>query len=203
MRDSFSLKKGNSNVSTVAIVSSLDGEGKSVTAYALARTLAVVKNVALLEVNFRNPTLGRLADHDRNLGKLSHCLNGKDSGVAWQMNGNGSLSTFVLDFSPDDPSIILTSKKFSDMLSTLSKKHDLVILDAPSCLAGETAAIVCSKVDAVLFVAAADSTSSRVIRRGLDKVSMVNRNILGVILSKVNLEKVKRNRSFYKESFEV
>ena len=93
---------------------------------------------------------------------------------------------------PPNPSELLGSRRFEEVLGGLLNEADIVLLDTPPIVAVSDAAILASKVDGVLLVVNAGKTKRDTARRAKALLAKVNANILGVVLNNAPL-----NRSMY------
>jgi len=138
--------------------------GKSFVSGNLAVVMAQAgANVLLVDGDLRRGTLHQYFGFRNRIGGLAEVLSGRSdwrsvirpvrrdqSGDTTEMVGLYMISTGVL---PPNPSELLMSNRFSTFLSEVAAAYDYVIIDAPPLLSVTDAAIIASKVSAVMLVA--------------------------------------------------
>ncbi|SCW59400.1 capsular exopolysaccharide family [Ruminococcaceae bacterium YRB3002] len=179
----FSVKRNDRNARVIGVTSSVHGEGKSLTTINLAYSLAESgQKVILVECDLRLPTLRKKIGLPKTTG-LSNLLAGLN-------NENATLHKDVLvkrldvvqagDI-PPNPSELLGSKQFGQIIDSLAENYDVVILDLPPV--GEVSdALVASKVtDGIIVVVRHDYTSSSDLDYTLRQLQLVNAKIIGFV----------------------
>lgn len=128
--DFFSLAAGTK---TVAISSTVSGEGKSFIAMNLGAVMALSeKRVILVDLDMRKAKIHLPFTTADNLKGVSTVLIGKDN---WS---DAMTATSIPNFDylpsgphPPNPSELLLHGKFADLLADLRKHYDVIILDTP------------------------------------------------------------------------
>jgi succinoglycan biosynthesis transport protein ExoP len=172
----------------IAITAARPAEGKTTVALALARAAAMAgERVALVDCDIREPGLGRLLKSDGNLG-LVDCLLGH--AALPDVIGRDTLTN--LDFIPAGASEIhslglLMSDAMAEVLQALRGEYDLVLLDAPPVFAMADARVLARLADATLLCLRWRSTPRAVIRDALDLLSDAQANLVGVVLTRVDV----------------
>jgi polysaccharide biosynthesis transport protein len=159
----------------IAITSAMPQEGKSTTVANLAVALARAgRNVALVDLDLRQSMLHRFFGISRIPGitdvalgraKLSEALvpipiTWMRRELAWSSNGQAStegvLHVLPAGVIPPNPGEFMAGEALGDVLKTLRKQFDLLLIDTPPVLAvGDTLA-VSSQVDAMFVVVRLD-----------------------------------------------
>ena len=142
------------NLKTVLITSSVDSEGKTLTAVNLSAALAVERGqkVLLIDANLRNPSVHKQLGFPSASG-LSQLLEGNSriDDVLLRTNLSG-LCVIQAGDSLENPVELLNTQKMLAVLSFAKKQFDWVILDSPSLLKHVEAELLSSFVDGVLLV---------------------------------------------------
>jgi capsular exopolysaccharide synthesis family protein len=84
---------------------------------------------------------------------------------------------------PPNPSELLSSKRFTDVLDMLTAEGALVVIDSPPLLPVTDAAVLAASVDVVVLVAAAEFTTRKQIKRALDLLRRVDAPLVGTVLN--------------------
>jgi len=177
----------------IAISSALPGEGKSTTATNLAISFAQGGNKTILvEADLRRPNLSKyLGVQKQNNQGLSNILTGTfkitPQSVKKNLGEDGveSLDILYAGKIPPNPSEILGSERFDQLLTCLRRNYEYVILDSPPLLPVADAAIIATKVDGVLLVVHAGKTKKSEFMGSRAAVESVSAKILGVVLNKI------------------
>ena len=119
---------------TILVTSAVPGEGKSVTAAQLARSMAEAgQSVILVDANLRRPVQNILFQSG-DTGGLTDVLSGQlplDEAIATS-NVEG-LSILNSGVSSQNPTVLLSQPRLAAVMEALRFKADVVIIDAPDC----------------------------------------------------------------------
>lgn len=131
LRTNLGFMALNENAKTTLITSNISGEGKSFISINLAISQTLTdKKVALLELDLRKPRLSNLLGVQRDPG-ISNYLVGKIpiEGIIKETKIN---NLFVVSAGaiPPNPSELILSKKFKEMMEELKNKFDYLIIDS-------------------------------------------------------------------------
>lgn len=171
-------------IRSIAITSAVPGEGKTTTAIELGRAIAESgKSVVLVETDIRKRGLSsRLA---------TTC----PAGMFDVMTGNARLEDavaetsdpgmFLLDVEPGipNPTDVIASESFKQLVSDLSARYDYVIFDTPPVATFVDAAIVASLVDAAILVVRMDFTKRQVLQDAYEQLRKSGANVIGTVAS--------------------
>jgi capsular exopolysaccharide synthesis family protein len=92
---------------------------------------------------------------------------------------------------PPNPSELLGSPQFTQMMSSFRKHFDWVIIDTPPVMAVTDACVLASTVSGVLFVVGAERADRHAARRALDQLETAGATVVGGVLSRVPLDRHK------------
>jgi capsular exopolysaccharide synthesis family protein len=175
---------------TIVITSTGPGEGKTSVASNLALALALTgQRVLLADLDLRKPRLHDVFDAAPEPG-FSDLLRGSaDAQQAIQPTSNPALWLLTAGAAVDNPAELLSSNRFRDLLETLSRHFDWVLIDTPPVMAVTDAAIVAHSASAVLFVVGADLTSRATAANALELLDGADATFVGAILNRVNLDR--------------
>jgi capsular exopolysaccharide synthesis family protein len=180
----------------VLIVSSANpGEGKTTTVANLAASLAQNgARVLAVDADLRRPTLHHQLGVAKTPG-LSDVVVGKCAPAqAAQTTRVAGLQAIPCGYIPPNPAELLGSESMRELLATLRKRYDWVLIDAPPILAMADAPILCPFADGMVLVVWAERSSRPALQRAMDQVARVGGKITGVVLNKVDLA---RNSYYY------
>lgn len=177
-------------VCTVAVTSSVAGEGKSEVAANLAAVLAATgRQVLLVDTDMRKPTQHRLWGLINSVG-LSNVIVGQDDAfLSHQVQVvNKNLSVLVAGVRPPNPLALIESDRMASLIKTFSQKYDYVIFDTPPLAGTADAAILGKMVDGVLLVVRPSVVNSVSAKAAKSLLERSKANVLGIVANAVNLK---------------
>lgn len=183
----------------IQVTSPLPGDGKSTLSANLAVTIANSgKRVLLLDADFRRPTLHKIFGCKANdqLG-LSDVVTGNTEPIDnCLLTPIENLYLMTCGKQPDNPSELLSSPEFGNLLELLRERFDFVILDTPPLLAVTDPSAVAAWVDGTILALRLRRGVRIASMRAKEMLNGVNARILGVVVN--NVEK---KSSFAKRSY--
>lgn len=176
------------DIRTIAVTSASPGEGKSTVIANLAVVLAGAgKRVVLIDCDLRRPTLHRFfgrAGLDSSVGVTSVIIGEAPLEVALQdVTGIQRLRLLPSGPIPPNPSELLSSKAFIQLLENLADEDTIVLIDAPPVLPVTDAVLISSIVDQMVFVVSAATSSRSKVRQAIDRLARVNARPGGVVIN--------------------
>jgi capsular exopolysaccharide synthesis family protein len=171
---------------TILVTSPSPGDGRSTFASNLAIVMAQTgRRVLLLDCDFRRPVQHRIFECRPGVG-LSSVLAGHESlDRAIQGTGIAGLDLLPAGPLPGNPSEILNSQSFNEVLEELSVRYEHVVVDSPPVMAvadSQVLAAMCSVTILVLRAGSSTRKASLHARRALQSVGAA---ILGVVVNDV------------------
>lgn len=171
---------------TLLVTSPAPGDGKTTLASNLAGAMAQAGNsVILLDCDFRKPTQHKVFEIDRKVGLSTVLAGNADIAEATQATAIDGLSVVACGPIPANPSEILNSQGFLDLLDTLSKRYDMVVIDSPPVLPVTDARILAASVDGVLLALRAEKTTRSAATTARDQLTSVGGRVLGIVVNDV------------------
>ncbi|MCM1122226.1 MAG: CpsD/CapB family tyrosine-protein kinase [Eubacterium sp.] len=184
-----------SDVKVIVLTSCTPNEGKSSITMELARSFAEAGNkVLLIDADMRKSVLvGRYKTGGVRLG-LSHCLVRKYGykDVACRTNVPG-LDMIFSGPVPPNPSELIGSDRFTELLETVRKNYDYIFIDTPPLGSVIDAAVAAKTSDGTILVVESNAVSYHFVQRVKDQLDKAGSRILGVVLNKVELN----SRGYY------
>ena len=171
----------------IVVTSSIPGEGKSFNSSNLAASLAESgKRTLLINCDLRKPSLQKIFDYNHETG-LVNVLVGEakfDEVVVHDLFENIPLDVLFCGPIPPNPSKLLISDAFVNLIKLARDKYDYVILDTPPNLAIADATIIGGCADGVLLVVRANFTNERLVQQAILNLKQAKLNIIGIILNR-------------------
>lgn len=184
----FSLAgEGKSRV--VVVTSSLQSEGKSLTAVNLALSFAETdKRVLLIDCDMRRPKLGRLLNLSAP-GGLSNLLLDPSLLEKSIVKQYSTIDIILAGDIPPNPSELLGSPRMEKLLEQMREKYDCIILDTPPINMVTDAVVLAPKSDGVLFVVRANQSERGAVAHAVEQLEYAQIKILGFVLNGIDMEK--------------
>lgn len=144
------IESGNNRV---MITGPSPGIGKSFISVNLAVTLAESgKKVVVVDADMRKGTIYRYFNLDKTIGLSNYLIGDVDYSSILNPSGVANLSVIGSGTFPPNPSELLMSKRFNELLDKLSEDYDLVLIDSPPIMAVTDAAIIGQRTGTNLIV---------------------------------------------------
>ncbi len=171
---------------SVAVTSTRAREGKSITALALARSLARAhRKVVLIDADLRSPSVHSMLGLENRGPGVSNFLAGSDDlDALLQAGPQDGLSVVTAGPHPPNAADLLTGPRLGELMGRLQELFDHVIVDSPPVIGLADAPLVAGAVDGVIYVVEARSTQAGVARRALQRLETAQANIVGIALTK-------------------
>lgn len=174
----------------IAVTSSFPGEGKSMTALCLARTIAALGHrVVLVDCDLRRSAVGKLLDitPDKCLDDiLEGRIQLKQALITDPVSSLNILPSRNVVRPPLD---ILGSTAMVDLIQNLRQSFDLVILDCPPVMPVSEVQILGRLADTTVFCVLWDKTPREAVSGALRQLRDVQVDIAGAVLTQVNMKK--------------
>jgi capsular exopolysaccharide synthesis family protein len=177
-------------IRSMVVTSASPEEGKSTTLANLAVTVAQAgKKVILVDCDLRRPSLHQIFGARSTLGFTDMMRDDTlMSKPPLQETPVANLSLLSSGTIPPNPSELLASRRMSEVIAALLQQADMVLFDAPPVIAVTDAAVLASKVDAVLLVVSAGRTKREHAKKAKALLDKVNARLIGTILNNVKGE---------------
>lgn len=182
---------------SILITSTNGSEGKTTLAINLAVALSQMDKTLLIEMDLRKPAVGRDLGIKADMG-LSDLLSGKtDANVFHQVDGAPNLNVITCGTIPPNPMELISSKRFSNLLSSLSERFTHIVIDSPPTLPVSDSCVLAKMVDATIVAVKAEETKISMAKETITRLQKVNAKITGVVLTQASPQKM----SYYGEHY--
>ena len=180
----LSTMRGTPN--SLAVTSTRPKEVKSVTALALAESLARAKrNVVLIDADLRAPSVHQYFEMTNDGPGVSNFLAGSDDIDAMlRPSGREGLTLITAGPHPPNAADLLTGPRLGELIRQLQERFDHVIVDTSPVIGLADAALVAAAVDGVVYVVESRTVQAGEARRALQRLETAQANILGIVLTK-------------------
>lgn len=178
----------NPNFKILSIMSALPSEGKSTVSANLAVAWAEeAKHVLLVDTDLRRPTVHRTFKVPNRYGLSTIITSSSNSVNINEMIDKTkieNLDVLTSGPTPPNPSELLGSERFTQLLDFLKERYDLIILDAPPVDTVTDGQIVAADADGVALVVPQGIATKDAVSRAVQLLRQAKANILGVIMNR-------------------
>ncbi|MFM0071042.1 polysaccharide biosynthesis tyrosine autokinase [Paraburkholderia sediminicola] len=181
----------------VAITSPAPSDGKSFLCANLAALIAESgKRVLLIDADLRRGRLAQYLGRSPN-GGLTELLTGQvDLEVAARATGVDGLHFIATGAYPPNPSEILTSLRFGEILARFEQQFDLVIVDTPPLLAVADAAVIAHIAGSTVLVMRSGAHTEGHVAEALKKLRRARARVVGGVMNAVPLKSHNRSGTY-------
>lgn len=184
-------------IKTILVTSPGPGEGKSTSVANLAITFAQMGARALLiDTDLRRPVLHGLFGFMRNEGLTNVLVGALPIQAAIRQTKIKNLYLLPSGTIPKNPSEFLASKTMQRLITKISVRFDVVLLDSPPVIAVTDSAVLASHLDGIILVIRSEKTDRDGLLRSVTLMKNVNAKILGVLVNGLDIHH--RYGSYYK-----
>ncbi|MFI5314435.1 MAG: GumC family protein [Myxococcota bacterium] len=187
LRTSILFAMRDLKLHSILVTSAIAGEGKTTTSINLASAFARMgRRVVLVDADLRRARVDRVLGIARSPG-LSEVLQGRArTDACVQRPESASFEVLTAGEAPENPSELLASNAFVQVMADLKSEYDLVVLDSPVLLAVPDALLLAADADGTLLVHKPGSVELRALRRMREDLQRAGARILGVVFNRVD-----------------
>ncbi|HEM4139095.1 TPA: tyrosine-protein kinase [Streptococcus suis] len=183
------IQLSGADIKVVGITSVQSNEGKSTTAASLA--LAYARSgykTVLVDADIRNSVVSGFFKPMTKITGLTDYLAGTtDLSQGLCDTDIPNLTAIESGKVSPNPTALLQSKNFENLLATLRRYYDCVIVDCPPLGLVIDAAIIAQKCDAMVLVAEAGNVKRSSLKKVKEQLDQTGTPFLGIILNKYDI----------------
>ncbi len=163
------LSKGD-DPKTVAITSTISGEGKTFIAINLGAIIAFLnKKVIILDLDMRRPRLSKIFNVPNDKGMSTMLINKHTIAECVQDTEIGNLKFITSGPIPPNPAELILSDRLKEVVEELKKEYDFIVFDTPPLGLVTDGLEVIKKADYPIYIFRADYSDNAFITN-LDKL---------------------------------
>jgi len=170
----------------IHITSPAPGDGKSTLVSNLAIAMAQAgQRTLVIDADFRKPVQHKIFEIDNGKG-VSSVLAGRDT-IEQAVRPGGVDGLDIMACGPEvpNPSELLNSDVFNEMLKKLTERYDRVIIDSPPVGPVADAQILAAFCDVTVLVLRAEKSTRRQAQHARDGLLSVGAQLLGAVVNDV------------------
>lgn len=188
LRTNIQSLSANKPIKTIAITSSIHGEGKTITAINLAISMAHdlnKKSILLVDADLRRARISKYLGIASQAGLADLISDGTNVDDALLNIGIDNLTLLPAGKVPHNPAELLGSIKLKNILNFLKSKYDYIIIDTPPIISVTDAGVLGAQTDGVIMVIQANRTQKGIVRHAEALIKQAQAKILGYILTNI------------------
>lgn len=179
----------NSEKKSFAITSPSPGSGKTTVTVNLGITFAQLgKKTVIIDADMRKPMIAKLFSIQSVKG-LSEYLSGENDDVELNPMVYPGLYAVTAGKIPHNPSELLSSGRFSELLNRLSEEFEYILVDTPPVGMVTDAAVISDSVSGMVVVIKQNHTYKDRFDKTIENLKKVDANIIGYVLNAVDENK--------------
>jgi len=171
---------------TICLTSCIPNEGKSVTSLNLAMSMAKAgKRVVHIDADMRKPRQYKDVSVKFNPGLSNYlsCMAELDEIISETNIDN--LQLILCGPKPPNPTELLGTSRFGELLGALRERYDYVIVDTPPLGSMIDAAIIAAVTDGTILLIEYNTIDYNKALKVKEQLEKANARILGVVLNKI------------------
>lgn len=188
LRAGLLFTRGRESAKVITITSALPGEGKTATAFALARVSSMLGSPTIvIDADIRRRILTHAGHLHPEAGLIEVLLGEAPLESAIVREEKTGLHILPLTSKNVGASDIFGRAEMRSLLGELRKKYDMVVIDTAPALPVAETRILATLVDSVVLLARWRKTSRDVVQAALTNLRQVDAPIAGIALTQVDL----------------
>ena len=191
LRTAIELSHKGGAPRSLSVTSTRQSEGKSTSAYAIARNFAKIgRSVVLIDSDLRKPSLHRLANISNNQGFSSLLARLTTIDAVVQQTETPNLSMIAAGPLPPNPAELLSGPRLPELIAELSQRFDTVVIDAPPVLGLADTILIGAITEATLFVIEANGAHHGHAKTAVRRLASSGVTLIGALLTKYDARKI-------------
>jgi len=182
----FSSDSAGGGARTILVTSPNRGDGKStVLANVGIATAQAGRRTLIVDTDFRRPCQHRIFELDDSTGLASMLAGEGEIDDAIQSTTVEGLDVLPCGLIPSNPSEMLNSETFRNIVADLSSRYDCVLFDSPPTGPVTDALILGALCDCALLVVRAEETTRRSAEHARESLLSVGAKLMGAVINAV------------------
>jgi capsular exopolysaccharide synthesis family protein len=185
----------DTDLNSLMITSTTQGEGKTVVTANLGVVMAEAgKDIIIVDADLHRPALHKMFGLGRTPGVMEVLFEGERLENAVHQTAVPNVSVLPAGKLPPNPSAIIKSSAFGELIKALKKQYDYVLFDtAPYGIISNTSSFM-NQVDGLVVVSRFNKTQQAVLKHMLQQLKQLETNVFGTVL---NGFKAKESSDYY------
>ncbi|MFG1230443.1 GumC family protein [Xanthobacter wiegelii] len=183
---------------TLVITSARPSEGKTTSANMLARMFSQIGlRVLIIDADLRNPSVHKVFDLENSAGLSNYLTGSAEADELMRSVDSPNITVMTSGPIPPNPAELLSSAHMLTLLTVLTARFDLIVIDSPPVMGLADALLLSSIAEGTLLICASGETPINLAKGAIKRISMVNSLVLGGILTKFNSKRAGYGYAYY------
>lgn len=201
LRTNLQFSGFDRKIKTIAVTSSISGEGKTTTVSNLAITFAQFgSKVLVVDTDLRKPRIHKMFGLDNQKGITTLLSQHEEIESSIYNIGIDNLDIVCCGPIPPNPSELLGSYAMKDLIEKFKEQYDVILFDSAPVDIVTDASILGAICDGVILVVKSGVVDMAAVTRAKERLINVNANILGVVLN--NITRKNQDNYYYCHYYE-
>ncbi len=188
LRTNLEFNRKNPEANCFSVVSGAAGEGKSTTLVNLAFVCAQAGyNTLINDAYMRRPRMHTFFSIDNHSGLSSYLASGVPLEEAVVQTPVSNLYLMPSGITPADSAGLLNSKRFTELLTDVKSRFDLVLIDSPPILGVSDASVLAAEVDSSIVVVQHRKLPRHMLLRVKQAIDQIGGHVVGVVMNQVDI----------------
>ena len=144
------------------------------------------KKVVILDLDTRKPRLHEVFKVEKSKGIVEYLSDDLKLETIIKKSENG-VDVITVGKDVTNPITLLESNKLKDLILELKNVYEYIVIDTPPLIACNDAAIISRLSDCVIYNVAINQGKKKEIKAGLEQLSDAGANIIGINITKANI----------------
>jgi polysaccharide biosynthesis transport protein len=190
LRTSISLLGKESDFRSFLFTSAIPSEGKTFVALNFALSLAQQGlETVIIDADLREPRVETAFLGKGESAGLTDLLSGQiELNDAVQATPHDNLIVLPAGRRAPDPAKLLSNKRFENIIESLLREFDRVVIDSPPVNAVSDALLVAASAHATCLVVRAGKTPKRAIRRAINQLHVAHASLAGFVFNRLPIQ---------------
>lgn len=172
------------NQKVFLITSALPNEGKSYVSFELARNFSMTgKRTLYMDCDLRKSVVRERFQIASVPNGITEYVSGQCDQIIYRTNFENLYMIFSGQI-PPNPSVLLSSERFQNLLKVLREVFDYIIIDSPPVSSVSDASVIASQTDGIVMVVRDRFITRNIVRRCQSQLMQAGGNIVGVLLNR-------------------
>jgi len=183
----------------IMVTSTLPDEGKSTVAVLLALSFqALGRNILLVDADMRRPFLHNIFGIKNDKGLTDYLIGAASLADIVQSVPGTSLKIITTGTRTPNPSELLGSERFKELLSSVSKTFDRIVVDIAPVLYIPDGLIAAKHVHSSVLVCGSGMVHKKIVQEVKQKFESIGHSFIGIVINGVDYEKESYKYAYFK-----
>lgn len=188
IRTNVLITSESQSAACLVVTSSVPQEGKSTLSSNLAIALSQLKPTLLLDGDMRKPSVAHNFKIPTGMPGLANLIAGNAT-MDECIYKHEELSLISAGDAPPNPLELLSSERFSQLITELKNHYDYIVIDTPPVGVVSDALMIAPCADMTLYVVRSRKTAIETIKYGLGKLYQGKVRVSGVAINHVDMSR--------------